>query len=185
MTPINKSIEAALRLLRKPEPLRLSEWASKHFYLSAESSYVEGKFDPYPFQTPIMDAISNDDIREVWLMKSARVGYTKIILASMLYHAHHKRRNQGAWQPVDADADEFVKTELDPVLRDVDCMQEIFPWRGLQHKNNTMRQKVFMGSTLHLRGGRAAKNYRRLSLDVGYFDELDAFDQDIEARATL
>ena len=183
LTPrINESLAAALRLLAKPEPLRLSEWARKHFYLSAESSYVEGPMDPYPFQVPIMDAISNDDIREVWLMKSARVGYTKIILAAMLYFAHHKRRNQVIWQPVDDDADEFVKTELDTVLRDVDIMREVFPWLDQRHKNNTLRQKAFLGSTLHVRGGRAAKNYRRLSVDVAYFDELDGFDTDVEGE---
>ena len=183
LTPrINQSFAEALRLLEKPEPLRLSEWARSHFYLSAESSYVEGPFDPYPFQIPIMDAISNDDIREVWWMKSARVGYTKCILAAMLYFAHHKRRNQVIWQPVDDDADEFVKTELDTVLRDVDIMREVFPWLDQKHKNNTLRQKAFLGSTLHIRGGRAAKNYRRLSVDVAYFDELDGFDTDVEGE---
>jgi len=66
LTPrINQALAEALKLLERPIPLRLSEWARRHFYLSAESSYVEGKFDPYPFQTPIMDAISNDDIREI------------------------------------------------------------------------------------------------------------------------
>jgi terminase, large subunit len=179
---INDAIAEALQLLRKPEPLRLSEWAREHFYLSAESSYVEGRFDPYPFQTPILDAISNDDIREVWWVKSARVGYTKCILAAMMYFAHHKRRNQVIWQPVDDDADEFVKTELDPALRDVDVMHQVFPWRDQKHRNNTLRQKVFLGSTLHIRGGRAAKNYRRLSADVVYFDELDGFDTDVEGE---
>jgi phage terminase large subunit GpA-like protein len=179
---INRALGEALMLLAKPEPLRLSEWARRHFYLSAESSYVEGPFDPYPFQIPIMDAISNDDIREVWWMKSARVGYTKCILAAMLYFAHHKRRNQVIWQPVDDDADEFVKTELDTALRDVAIMRDVFPWLDLRHKNNTLRQKAFLGSTLHIRGGRAAKNYRRLSVDVAYFDELDGFDTDVEGE---
>jgi terminase, large subunit len=183
LTPrINQALAEALKLLERPIPLRLSEWARQHFYLSAESSYVEGKFDPYSFQSPIMDAISNDDIREIWLMKSARVGYTKIILAAMMYFAHHKRRNQVIWQPVDDDADEFVKTELDTGLRDVEIMHEVFPWRDQKHRNNTLRQKVFLGSTLHVRGGRAAKNYRRLSVDVAYFDELDGFDSNVEGE---
>ena len=33
---------------------------------------------------------------------------------------------------------------------------------------------------LHIKGGKAAKNYRRLSVDVAILDELDAFDGDIE-----
>jgi len=180
ISEIMAAIERGIRTLRKPEPLRLSEWAAENFYLSAESSYVEGAWEAFPYQIGIMDAISNDDILDVTFIKSARVGYTKIILAAMGYFAEHKRRNQAVWQPVDDDADEFVKTELDPMLRDVPAVRNVFPWYNTRSKYNTLRQKVFTGSTIHIRGGKAAKNYRRISVDVGYLDELDGFDRNIE-----
>ena len=175
-----RSRKRGLSVLKKPEPLRLSEWAQEHFYLSAESSYVEGRWEAFPYQIAIMDCISNDDIREIVFIKSARVGYTKLILAAIGYFAEHKKRNQAIWQPVDDDADEFVKTELDPMIRDVPAVQGIFPSFTKKSKNNTLRQKVFIGSTLHIRGGKAAKNYRRISIDVSYLDELDGFDNDVE-----
>lgn len=180
----NAEIEAAvrrsLRALERPEPLRLSEWADRHFYLSGESSYIEGRWESFPYQRGIMDAISNDDIREVVLRKSARVGYTKVILAAIGYFASHKRRNQAVWQPVDDDADEFCKTEIDPMIRDVEQVRAMFPYDRMRDKNNTLRQKTFTGSTLYIRGGKAAKNYRRISVDVAYLDEVDGFDADIE-----
>jgi terminase, large subunit len=163
-----------------PEPMSLAEWAEKHFYLSAESSYVEQAWTPWWFQRAIMACISNDDIREINWRKSARVGYTKIILAAMGYFAEHKRRNQVLWQPTDEDRDEFVKTELDPMLRDVAIMESVFPAYLKRDKDNTLQQKKFLGSMLHLKGGKAAKNYRRISADTGYLDEFDAFDSNIE-----
>lgn len=163
-----------------PEPMSLDEWAREHFYLSAESSYVEQRWTPWWFQRAIMACISNDDMFEIDLRKSARVGYTKIILASKGYFAQHKRRNQISWQPTDDDRDEFVKTELDPMLRDVAIMEKVFPAYLKRDKDNTLQQKKFLGSMLHLRGGKAAKNYRRVSADVAYLDELDAFDSNIE-----
>ncbi|SAI58954.1 Bacteriophage tail assembly protein [Bordetella ansorpii] len=163
-----------------PEPMTLAEWAAKNFYLSAESSYVEQRWEAWPFQRAIMACISNDDIREVDLKKSARVGYTKIILAAVGYFAEHKRRNQALWQPTDDDRDEFVKTELDPMLRDVAVMRKVFPSYLARHKDNTLLQKKFLGSLLHLRGGKAAKNYRRISVDTAYLDEISAFDSDID-----
>lgn len=169
-----------LGAFRKPPPLRLSEWAAQHFYLSPESSYVEGRWVAYPYQLAIMNAIGNDDIQEVTLQKSARVGYTKIILAAMAYFAVHKRRNQCVWQPVDDDADEFVKTEIDTMIRDVPAVQKIFPFYNTKSKHNTLRQKTFFGSMLHIRGGKSAKNYRRLTLGVAYQDEADGFDADIQ-----
>ncbi|OVE45597.1 phage terminase large subunit family protein [Chromobacterium violaceum] len=177
---IQRAIRRGLTPLSAPEPLTLAEWANKHFYLSAESSYVEQRWQCYPFQVAIMNAISNDDIREVDWMKSARVGYTKIILAAMLYTAEHKRRNQAIWQPTDDDSDDFVRTELEPALRDVTVMRDVFPQYLARHKTNTLAQKKFVDSILHTKGGKAAKNYRRISIDTGYLDEADAFDRDVE-----
>jgi len=163
-----------------PEPLSLAEWAEQHFHLSAESSYVEQDWTAWPYQRAILATISNDDIREVIWIKSARTGYTKIILAAQGYFAHHKRRNQALWQPTDDDATAYVKTELDPMLRDVSVMRDVFPTYLARHKDNTLDQKKFIGSMLHIKGGKAAKNYRRISVDVAYLDEVDAFDGDVE-----
>lgn len=177
---INLAVARGLKSIERPAPLRLSEWADEHFYLSPESSYTEGRWESMPFQVAIMDCISNDDIREVVFKKSARVGYTKMILAAMGYFAEHKKRNQAVWQPVDDDADEFTKTEIEPMLRDVPALQAIFPSFNKKSKHNTLKQKVFIGSSLFIRGGKAAKNYRRLSVDTVYLDELDGFDHDVE-----
>ena len=160
--------------------MSLDEWACAHFYLSAESSYVEQRWTPWTFQRAIMACISNDDIYEVDLKKSARVGYTKIILAAQAYCAEHKRRNQAVWQPTDDDAVAYVKTELDPMLRDIPTMRGVFPAYLARHKDNTLDQKKFIGSMLHIKGGKAAKNYRRISIDIAFLDELDAFDNDVE-----
>ncbi|CAN7265529.1 phage terminase large subunit family protein [Caballeronia sp. LjRoot31] len=181
---IQKAISKGLSSLAVPAPMSLSKWAEEHFYLSAESSYVEQRWTAYPFQRAILDVISNDDIEEVVFKKSARVGYTKMIMAAMGYFAHHRRRNQCVWQPTDDDAAEFVKTEIEPMLRDVEVMKDVFPSYMQRSKHNTLRQKTFLGSTLHIRGGKAAKNYRRLSVDVGYLDEADGFDRDIEKEGS-
>lgn len=179
---IAQAIRSGLQILRKPEPLRLSEWADQNFYLVAESSYIEGLWETLPHQRAIMDCISNDDIRSITLRKSARIGYTKILVAAIGYFAEHKRRNQVLFQPVDQDADDFVKDEVDPMLRDVPAVQKVFPYFNTKSKFNTLAKKVFRGSTLDIRGGKAAKNFRRMSKDVVFYDELDGFDGDIEGE---
>lgn len=184
LSEIQRAIRSGLKSLEAPEPQRLSEWAAKHFYLSAESSYVEGAWEAYPFQPAIMDAFGNDDIEEVVVKKSARVGYTKMLVAGIGYFAHHKRRNQAVWQPTDDDSDEFVKTELDTMLRDVKAMRDVFP-KGRGHdKRDTLSGKVFLGSRLYTKGGKAARSYRRISVDVAILDELDGFDLDIEKEGS-
>jgi len=176
------AIARGLAPLRFDPPMRGSEWAAAHFYLSTESSYVEQRWTAYPFQVAILDAMCDDRIEVLDFMKSARVGYTKMLLAAVGYFAHHKRRNQVVYQPTDDDSDDFCKTELEPMLRDVPVMASVFPTHLQRHKDNTLKQKKFIGSILHLRGGKAAKNYRRLTVDVVVLDEIDGFDQDIEGE---
>ncbi len=77
----------------RPEPLSASEWADKNFYLSSESSYHEGAWQTLPFQVAILNAMGSDNIRTVNVIKSARLGYTKMLLATVGYYLEHKRRN--------------------------------------------------------------------------------------------
>ena len=177
---IASTVSRALRVLRVPHPLRLSEWAERHFYLSTESSYIEGRWVCWPFQRGIMDMMGNDEVKRVTVRKSARVGYTKMLLAYLAYLAEHKRRNAVIYQPTDDDRDEFVTTELEPMLRDVRVMRRVMPRFSRRSKDNTLRVKKFTTGLLHMRGGKASKNYRRLTVDSVVYDEFSAFDRDIE-----
>ena len=179
-TAIARVIAGALRVLSVPPPQRLSQWAEQNFYLSAESSYVEQHWRAWPFQTGMLDVIGHDQVHHVTIRKSARVGYTKMLLAYVGYLAEHKRRNAVIYQPTDDDRDEFVTTELDPMLRDVRAMRRVMPKFTKRSKDNTLRQKKFLTGLLHLRGGKAAKNYRRLTVDAVIYDEFSGFDRDIE-----
>jgi phage terminase large subunit GpA-like protein len=180
---IRRALRGGLDPLTVEPPLSLSAWAAQHFYMSPESSQKAERWKAWPFQPGIMDAMSNDAIEEVDVMKSARVGYTKMLLACIAYDAHHKKRNQAIWQPTDDDAASFTKTELEPMLRDVSCMQKVFPSFLAKNKDNTLQHKRFLGSILHMLGGKAAKNYRRITISSAKLDEIDGFDKLIERSA--
>lgn len=129
--------------------------------------------------------MGNDDIREVNLLKSARLGYTKMLLAALAYHAEHKRRNSMVFQPTNGAAEEFSKQHIDPMIRDVPCILDLFPWHDMKHKWNTMDYKRFSNSRqIHIKGGQAAKNYREKSVDNIVLDELSSFDPDIEREGS-
>jgi phage terminase large subunit GpA-like protein len=181
---INAALRRGLRPLEAPMPMRLSQWMAEHFYLSEESSYEQGRWEAYPYQVAIADCIGHDEITHVTWRKSARTGYTKIFLAAIGYFAEHKRRNQAVYQPTDEDRDDFVTTELEPMLRDVKVMRRVFPKFNRKSKDNTIKKKRFLGCQLHLRGGKAAKNYRRITVDCVYYDETDGFDRDIEKEGS-
>ncbi|WP_372826526.1 phage terminase large subunit family protein [Polaromonas sp.] len=177
---IATSAARGLAALKKPPDLSLARWAHRYFYLSGESSLREEKWRAWPFQIGILDCMGNDCIEEFTFFKSARLGYTKCLLALLGYTAQHRRRKQCIWQPTEADSDDFVKTDLDPMLRDVRIMRTVMPRILNTIKESTLKAKTFLGSILKMRGGKSAGNFRRLTLDLGVADELDGFDQSIE-----
>ncbi len=175
-----RAIEREFSQLRVPEPLTASQWADKHFYLSEESSSIPGDWVTLPYQKAILNTLGWDDIPIVTWMKSARVGYTKCLVAVFAYNIEHRKRNQLLYQPTDDDAKDFVKDEIDTVLRDCKPLGTLLQAEpDSRNRNNTGTKKVFLGSTLDIKGGKSPKNYRRMTKDVVGYDELDGFDRDI------
>jgi len=165
--------------------MTLVEWADENFYLSSESSYMEGRWETLPFQEAIMNAMGHDDIIYVNLIKSARVGYSQMLRAMLGYFTEHKSRNQLLYQPTDGAAAGFMKAHVETMIRDVPVVKAMAPWIGKKHRDNTLDTKRFInGKQLWVFGGTAAKNYREKSVDVVSYDELAAFDQDIEKEGS-
>jgi phage terminase large subunit GpA-like protein len=129
--------------------------------------------------------MTSDDIEEINLQKSRRVGYTKCLLASTAYFIEQKSRNVAIWQPTDGDAKDFVTDEVEPILRDVPSLGAKLKCKvGHKSKWNTVDKKVFHGATLDIKGGKSARNFRRMTKDVAIYDELSAFDSDIDGEGS-
>ncbi|WP_410688139.1 phage terminase large subunit family protein [Citrobacter europaeus] len=182
---LQHSARAGLLSLYRPEPQTAVEWADDNYYLPKESAYQEGRWETLPFQRAIMNAMGNDYIREVNVVKSARVGYSKMLLGVYAYFIQHKQRNSLIWLPTDGDAENFMKSHVEPTIRDIPSLLALAPWYGKKHRDNTLSMKRFSnGRGFWCLGGKAAKNYREKSVDVAGYDELAAFDEDIEKEGS-
>ncbi len=179
------AIATGLLSLIIPVPLTTVQWANKHYYLPKESSYTPGRWETLPFQVGIMNCMGNDLIRTVNLIKSARVGYTKMLLGVEAYFIEHKSRNSLLFQPTDSAAEDFMKSHVEPTIRDVPALLELAPWFGRKHRDNTLTLKRFSsGVGFWCLGGAAAKNYREKSVDVVCYDELSSFEPDVEKEGS-
>ncbi len=105
-----------------------------------------------------MNAMGSDYIREVNVVKSARVGYSKMLLGVYAYFIEHKQRNTLIWLPTDGDAENFMKTHVEPTIRDIPSLLALAPWYGKKHRDNTLTMKRFTnGRGFWCPGGKAAK----------------------------
>lgn len=177
-----KAIKRAVRLgldgLRAQVRQRLADWSAKHFIMAGESSQQKGGWSAWAFQIGMMDFMSDDRIEDLYVVKSKRVGYTKMVTAFVAYNIAHVRRNLALWQPTDDDRDSYVKSEIDPVLDQIEAVREAR--RSNSKDTDTIKLKQFRSSSVHLLGGKASRAFRRITVAVAILDEWSKFDARIE-----
>jgi phage terminase large subunit GpA-like protein len=161
--------------LEPPPVLSLSQWAEEHAFLSVESAAVAGKWRAYPYQVGIMDALTDPANETVTWMKSTRVGYTKTINHSIAYHIHYDACPQMAVQPTVEDAEGYSKEEIAPMIRDTPAIAGLVADSKSRDSNNTILRKIYPGGFLVLVGANSARGFRRLTVRIVYFDEVDAY----------
>lgn len=162
--------------IRPPEPLSLSEWANKYAVLSKETSAQTGRFRSFAYQDGIMDAITDPSVTQVSVMKSARVGYTKILDHVVGYYLAHDPSPILIVQPRVEDAEDYSKTEIAPMLRDTPVLAEICGAPKAKDSNQTILKKTFVnGANLTLVGANSPGGFRRITCRVILFDEVDGY----------
>jgi phage terminase large subunit GpA-like protein len=165
-------VAEARTALRPPPRLTLSAWADEKFYLSAESAAEPGRWSTLPYQREPMDAFTDPHVEQITFLKSARVGYTKMINAAIGYHVDHDPCAILVIQPDEDDAKGYAKEEIEPMIRDCPAVGEKF---GAFTLKNSMLHKRFRGGLLQLAGARSPGNFRRVSRRVILGDEVDGY----------
>ncbi|MGR9045634.1 MAG: phage terminase large subunit family protein [Gammaproteobacteria bacterium] len=156
-------------------PLSHSQWAERYFYLSAESAAEPGRWRSYPYQVGIMDAFDEFDVETITLMKSARVGYTKLINIDTGYHIHYDPCPQITVQPTIDDANGYSKDEIAPMLRDCQALDGLVSEAKSRDSKNTITKKGYPGGSLLIIGANSARGFRRVTARIIRFDEVDAY----------
>lgn len=165
-------VGAARKAFAPPPRLQLAEWADEKFYLSAESSAEPGRWRTLPYQVEPMNAMSDPLIEQVSFMKSARVGYTKMLTALVGYHVEHDPCPILLIQPDEDSAKGHVKDEIEPMIRDCPDVGSRF----IQGRTpDPMLRRRFRGGVLHTVGARSAANFRRVSRRLVEGDEIDGY----------
>lgn len=175
MSSLDSLISAAYASFTPPPKLTLSQWAEEYAQLSAESAAEPGKWRNLPYQVGIMDAITDPRVERVTVIKSARVGYTKIVGHCIGFYIHYDPCPIMVVQPTEADAEGYSKEEIAPMIRDTPVLKDLVADSKTRDSGNTILQKQFPGGTLSLVGANSPRGFRRVSRRVVIFDEVDGY----------
>lgn len=160
---------------RPPRKMTLSEWADGYAYLSPESSAEVGKWHTLPYQRAMMDAVTDPKIERLVIMKSARIGYTKMLNHGIGYYIHQDPCTIMVVQPTDQDAEDYSKDDIGPMFRDTPVLQGLVSEDKSRSSSNTLRKKLFPGGQLLLTGANAPSGFRRVTVRILLFDEVDGY----------
>lgn len=166
-----------LPIIRPPPRLTVSQWADRHRMLSAESSAEPGRWstDRAPYQRGIMDALTDPTVREVWVMKSAQVGWTEILNNLIGFHVHQDPSPILLVQPTIDIAEAYSKDRLAPMIRDTPALGARIADPKSRDSGNTLLHKSFPGGHITIAGANAPSGLASRPIRVVLFDEIDRY----------
>jgi phage terminase large subunit GpA-like protein len=170
---------AFARAFAPPPDLTLDEWADAYRYLSRENSAEPGRWstDRTPYLREIMRAISDPDVEEVVVKKSARVGYTEGVIGNAIgYFIDRDPSPMLVVQPTVEDAEGWSKDNLTPLIEETPCLKGKVIDQAAKKTGNTILAKRFSGgSSLKTIGANSPRGFRRHTARVVFFDEVDGY----------
>ncbi|MFH5926435.1 phage terminase large subunit family protein [Roseomonas xinghualingensis] len=172
-----EALHVARRVNLAPPPkLTLSEWAARYAVLSRETSAQTGRFRSYAYQDGIMDAITDPSVTEVTVMKSARVGFTKVLDHVVGYYIHQDPSPILVVQPRVEDAEDYSSTEIEPMLRDTPALANIVGDLKAKDSKQKLLKRVFRnGASVSFVGANSPGGFRRITARIILFDEVDGY----------
>lgn len=171
---LNRAISKALRGMRPPEDLTVSEWADKHRWLPRSAS------EPGPWRTSRtpylkepMDAFSDPKVHSIVMVASSQVGKSEFELNCIGYTIHQNPCNILYIHPDLDDARRFSRTRVGPMIKDSPVLRERVAKEKSRDSGNTALTKTYPGGMLFMVGTHVASDLASTPCRVVIGDEQD------------
>lgn len=173
---VQRLVERGLSRLKPPPRLRLSEYADE-FAVMTGSAANKGKWATLPYQRGILDAFTDPKVEMIGCMKSARVGWTKMLGVVIQFYSHYDPCEIMVVQPVMEDAEGYSKEEIKPLFEDTPCLRGLISEAKARNTaTNTILLKILTnGGLIDIVNAASGRAFRRKSRKVVLFDEVDAY----------
>ena len=161
----------------KPPPrLRLSQYADE-FAVMTGNAAERGRWNTLPYQREILDSFTDPTVETVAIMKSARVGWTKMLGVVVQYYSHQDPCPVMIVQPVKEDAEGYSKEEIKPLFEDTPALRGLISESKARNtaSNTILLKQLGNGGLIDIVNAASGRSFRRKSRKVVLFDEVDAY----------
>ena len=172
-------LDGVFAFLKPPAELSISEWSDEFRRLPPEVANG-GRYRTArtPYLKEVMDACADPNTREVWVMKSAQVGFTELINNVVGYYSAHKPSSILVALPRVEDAEIWSKEKFAPMIRESPVLSHAYSEAKGRNESNTIRYKRFKGGWIAVIGVESPRALRMRSGKVVCCDEVDAYTHD-------
>ena len=155
---LNAVIAKALRALKPPENLTVSQWADKYRQLSPESSAEPGPWRTTrtPYLKEPMDAFSDPAVRHIVMVSASQVGKSELENNIIGYIIDQDPGSILFIQPTNTDGKEYSKLRIAPMFRDTPVLRKRVKSPKSRDSGNTIMQKSYPGGILTMTGSTEA-----------------------------
>lgn len=130
----------------------------------------------------MMDAVTDPTIREIWVMKSAQIGWTEILGNVIGFHVDQDPAPILLVQPTLEMAEAWSKDRLAPMIRDTPCLSQAIADPRSRDSGNTLLHKQFAGGHITMAGANSPAGLASRPIRVVLFDEVDKFPSSADAH---
>lgn len=170
----------AMAALRPPAKLDLAEWIEANVHLPASIAAHPGRMRLWPHQVDIAHSMGDPTAERVTILKSARVGYTNLMVAALGHFAVNDPGPVLCVLPADADCRTLMTGTIEPTFAESPVLRTALTANVTGRDN--MLSRRFAGGSLLLVSARAPRNLRGHTARVLLLDEIDAFEVDVRGE---
>ena len=151
---LNICLRKICQNFRAPENLTVSQWADKNRRLSSENSAIPGRWrtSRTPYLKEIMNAFSDDRVRNIAVVASSQVGKTEAELNMIGYIIDEDPGPTMLVMPSKDMAEDYSKRRISPMIRDTPNLKRKVSDQKSRDSNNTIFKKVYPGGMLTMTG---------------------------------
>ena len=171
---------AAVQALRPPPRLDLATWVESAVHLPASLAAHPGRIRLWPHQTEIARSMGAPDVERVTVLKSARVGYTQLAVATLGNFVANDPAPILVVLPAEQDCRDLMVGNIEPVFAESPALRAALA--SAESDRDTLFSRRFRGGSLKLVSARSPRNLRGHTARVLVMDEVDAWEVDVRGE---
>lgn len=162
----------ALKFLKPPEDITVSEWADKYRILDAKTSAMPGPWrtEQTPYLKGIMDEFNNYETEEIVYIKPTQVGGTECLQNMAGYIIQQDPAPTMIVYPTDKLAESISENRLQPMIKAAPTLKKRF----LENESSKLELQ-FDGMYLTLAGSNSPSSLASKAIRFLFLDEVDKY----------